>query len=228
VSASSGMTVLERWGSIGGAAGVAFVALTLIGGVIQGDVPVYTDGPTVIKEWFADNSDRYLVGWCLIVLGAFFFLAFLSVLVAAFARADEAQGPWPWLALLAGALVVVAAQVSSAFDPTLALLEGAVSDDVARTLSAADYVTFLLLYPFAGILALAVSLIIIKTGVLWRPLAWFGPLITLGGLVAATAPLEHDAEGALTTVGYVTLLAFLAWTAGVSASMIHAARRRRR
>lgn len=63
--------------------------------------------------------------------------------------------------------------------------------------------TFLLLYPFAGILALAVSLVIMKTGVLWRPLAWFGPLITLGGLVAATAPLNHDAEGALTTVSYL-------------------------
>lgn len=116
MSTSSAMTVLERWGRMGGAAGVAFVALTLIGGVVQHDVPVYTDGPSVIKEWFADNSDRYFVRWCLIVLGVFFFLVFLAVLVA-FARADDAHGPWRWLALLAGSLVVVAAQVSSAFRP---------------------------------------------------------------------------------------------------------------
>lgn len=38
------------------------------------------------------------------------------------------------------------------------------------------------------------------------------------------APLEHDAEGALTWVGYLTLFAFLAWVAGVAASMIRAER----
>jgi hypothetical protein len=83
----------------------------------------------------------------------------------------------------------------------------------------------LLLYPFAGVFALAVPIMIFRTGVLWRPLAWFGPLITLGGFVAATAPLQHDAEGALTTAGYVTFFAFLAWTSGVSASMSRAGRR---
>lgn len=145
--------------------------------------------------------------------------------MAALVRAEEAHGPWPWLALLAGVLVVVAAAVSSAFDPTLALLEGDVSDDLARTLSAVGHMTFLLLYPFAGVLALAVSLTILRTGLLWRPLAWFGPLITLGGLVAPTAALQHDAEGALTTVAYVTLVAFLAWTAGVSTSLMRAGRR---
>jgi hypothetical protein len=65
----------------------------------------------------------------------------------------------------------------------------------------------------------------VTTGVLWRVLAWFGPLITVGGLVALTAPLEHDAEGKLTTVGYVTLFAFLIWITAVSASMFHAGRR---
>jgi hypothetical protein len=143
---------------MGGAAGVAFVISHGRGWGGQGDVPVYTDGPIVIKEWFAHNSDRYLVGSCLIVLGVFFYLAFLAALVAALLRADEEHGPWPWLALLAGVHLVVAAQASVAFDPTLALLEGDVSDDVARTLSAADYMTFLLLYPFAGVLTLAVSL----------------------------------------------------------------------
>jgi hypothetical protein len=216
---------LERWGRIGGVAGVAFVVLTIAGGLVQGDVPVYTDSPAVIKEWFADNGDAYLVGGFLIVVGALFYLAFLAVLVAALFAAEEPRGPWPWLALLAGIGVVVAAQTSSAFDPTLALLEGDVSDDLARGLSAADYLTFLLLYPFAGVLALAASLTIARTGVLWRPLAWFGPPIALGGLVALAAPLQHDAEGTLTTVGYLTLFAFLVWVACVSASMIHAGRK---
>jgi hypothetical protein len=221
MATSGGGHPLDRWEEIGGVAGLVFVALTLVGGFVQGDVPVYTEGPGAVKDWFAGNSDRYLVGALLIVLGILFFLGFLAALVAALLRADT-HGPWPWLVLLAGAHLVVAAQASSAFDPTLALLEGDVSDDVARMLSAADYMTFLLLYPFSGVLTLAVSLSILRTAVLWRPLAWFGPLVTVGGLVAATAPLQHDAEGVLTTVGYVTLLAFLAWTAATSLSMVRA------
>ncbi len=80
--------------------------------------------------------------------------------------------------------------------------------------------TFGLMYPLAGAMALAVSLAIVRTGVLWRPLAWFGPLIAVGGLVSMTAPLQHDANGVLTTVGYLTMFAFLAWVAGAAASMI--------
>lgn len=214
----------NQWEVLGGLAGLLFVALTIAGGVVQGDVPVYSDGPAVIKEWFAENSDQYLVGALLIVLGVFFFLGYLAALMAGLLKA-AGGGLWPWLAVLAGVLLVVAAQASAAFDPTLALLEGDVSDDVARMLSAADYMSFLLLYPFAGVHALAVSVAIFRTGVLWRPLAWFGPVVTVGGLVAMTAPLEHDAEGVLTVMGYLTLFALLAWTAGVSLSLVRAASR---
>lgn len=139
---------------------------------------MYTDGPEAIKEWFARNSDRYLVGWCLLFLGAFFYLAFLAVLVVALARA----------------------------------------------LSAGDYMTFLSVYPLSGVLAFAVSLVGLRTGLFGRPLAWFGRLVALLGLVATTAPLQHDAEGALTYVGYATLLAFLVWIAGVSIAMARAPR----
>jgi hypothetical protein len=166
---ATGWKLPEQFSRIGGAAGLAFVALTVVGGIVQGDVPVYTEGPIKIKEWFAENSDRYLVGGLLIVLGALFFLTFLAALVAALFRAEAAHSPWPWLVLLAGVHLVVALQASTAFDPTLALLKGDVSDDLARTLSAADYMAFLLVYPFAGLLTLAASLSVLNTGVLGRP-----------------------------------------------------------
>lgn len=210
---------------VGGIAGLAFVALVVAGGVAQGDVPVYSEGPTVIKDWFANNGDRWLIAGCLLVLAMIFYVAFLAALVTSLLSADDGRSPWPLLALLAGVHLVVAVQASVAFDGTLALLKGEVSNDVARTLSAGDYMTFLLVYPFAGIQALAVSLCIFKTGVLSRALAWFGPIVAAGGLVAAAAPLEHDPEGVLTVVGYITLFAFLAFAAGVSLSMIRTARR---
>lgn len=209
----------------GGLAGLGFVALMIAGGVIQGDVPVYSDGPTAIKDWFANNGDKYLIAGCLMALGMIFYLVFLAVLVTSFFKADDVRSAWPWLALLAGVHLVVAVQASVAFDGTLALLEGEVSDDVARALSAGDYMAFLLLYPFAGIQALAISLCIFKTGVLSRALARFGPIVTAGGLIATAAPLEHDAEGALSIVGYGTLFGFLALSAGISLSMIRTVKR---
>lgn len=210
VTTPSGTRSMDRWGRIGGTAGVAFVVLTMAGGFVQGDVPVYSEGPAVIKEWFAANSDRYLVGSFLIVVGALCFLVFLAVLVNMLVRADDTHAPWPWMVLAGGVLVVVPPLVSTGFDPRLALLEGDVSDEVARSLSAGDYMTLLLMYPFAGAMALATSLAIARSDVLWRRLAWFGPFIALGGLVSMAAPLEHDAEGVLTWVGYLTLFAFLA------------------
>jgi hypothetical protein len=210
------MNTSER---LGGLAGILFVGLTVIGFIIQGDVPVFTDGPATIKEWFSENGDRYLAGWYLIILGLLFYLGFLASLTATFTRVEAAH-PWNWVALLGGIHVLVAAQASVAFDGTLALLEGDVTDDVAKTLSAGDYMAFMLTYFFAGILALAVSVMIVRTRMLWAPLAWFGPLVTIGGVVSVSAPLQHDAEGALTLVGYATLVAFLAWTAGVSCALL--------
>lgn len=218
--------LLNNRGLIGGIAGIAFVALMVAGGVVQGDVPVYSQEPAVIKDWFVDNSDRYLIGWCFIAVGVIFYLAFLAALISILVEADGTRSPWPWLSLIAGVHLVVAAQASVAFDGTLALLEGDVSDDVARTLSAGDYMTFLLLYPFAGIHTLAVSLSILRTGVLWRALGWFGPLVAVAGLVALAAPFERDAEGVLTTVGYITLFAFLAFSFAVALSMIQTGRQR--
>jgi hypothetical protein len=210
---------MNAWARVGGAAGIVFVILTVLGGFVQGDVPVYSDGPVTIKTWFAENSDQYLIGFYLISIGSLFYLWFLATLVSTLSGHENTR-PWNMVALLGGVHLLVAAQASLAFDGTMALLEGDLSDDLARTLSAGDYMTFLLAYFFAGILVLAVSVILMRTRLFWAPLAWFGPLITVGGIVAIAAPLEHDAEGALTVVGYGTLITFLAWTLGISFGLI--------
>jgi hypothetical protein len=205
---------------LGAACGIVFVTLTVVGGIVQGDVPVYTDGSTAIKQWFAANSDRYLAGALLIALGLLFYLAFLATLVAVLIRVEGPTRPWPWLALLGGVHLLVSVQAHIGFDGTLALLEGDVSDDLARTLSAADYMTFTPLYFFSGVLTLAVSVVIVRARMLWLPLAWLGGLVAVGGVASIFAPLEHDAEGLLTYVGYATLLALLVWVAGVSLALL--------
>jgi hypothetical protein len=136
-------------------------------------------------------------------------------------RAEDDGGPWSLVALLSGVLVFVAVQVSAPFDGTLALLKGDVSDDTARAFSAADYYALSATYPIAGVLTLAASVLILRTGILWPPLARLGMLVTAGGLIAGAAPLERDAEGVLTYAGYVTLLAFFVWTVGVSVALLH-------
>jgi hypothetical protein len=204
---------------LGGVAGIAFVVLTVLGGLVQGNVPVYSDGPAEIKQWFADNSGRYLAGYYLILLGVLFYLVFLAALVDLLMRAAGASRTWPLLALVAGLLVPVAAEVSSGFDGTLALLEGDVSDEVARALSAADYYTFSAMTAMAGVFTLAVSVVILRFGVLWRPLAWIGLLVTLGGVTGGAIPLEQD-PGILYVVSYLSLFAFLAWVASVAVVML--------
>lgn len=210
----------DNWIRYGGAAGIAFVILCIAGGFVQGDVPVYTDGSAQIKTWFAENSSRYLVGYGLIVLGLLVYLLYLATLVRVLMRVEDEGGPWSLVALFSGILVFIAAQVSGPFDGTLALLEGDVSDETARVFSAADYYAFSAMYPIAGVLTLAASVIILRTGVLWPPLAWLGMLITAGGIIAGAAPLERDAEGVLTSIGYITLFAFFTWTTGVSAVIL--------
>jgi hypothetical protein len=211
---------MRTWTRLGGAAGIAFVSLTILGGIVQGDVPVYSEGSTAIKQWFAENNGRYLIGGYCVILGLVFYLAFLATLVAVLSRAEGPARPLSWLALLGGVHLLVAVQASVAFDGTLALLKGDVSDDLARTFSAADYMTFIATYFFAGVLTLATSLVILRARLFWPPLAWLGGLITIGGMVSSTAPLQHDAEGTLTYVGYATLLAFLVWTAGISIALL--------
>jgi hypothetical protein len=205
---------------LGGAAGIAFVVLTVLGGVVQGNVPVYSDGPAEIKEWFADNSGRYLAGYYLVLLAVLFYLVFLAALVDLLMRAEGANRLWSLLALVAGLLVPIAAELSSGFDGTLALLEGDVSDDVARALSAADYYTFSAMTAMAGVFTLAVSVVILRCSVLWRPLAWLGFVVTLSGVTGGAIPLEQDPDGILYVVSYVSLFAFLAWVAGVGVVML--------
>jgi hypothetical protein len=213
-------SLLDHWVRLGGCAGIAFVAFTVLGFVVQGDVPVYSDGPSHIREWFAENGDRYLAGYYLILIGVFFYFPFLASFCTLLSRAEGSEHPWARAAFFAGIMVIVAALGSVGFDGTLATLEGDVSDDMARAISAADYYTFTLVALPGAALTLAASIVILRTAVLWRPLAWVGLLITIGGLIGTAAPTERDPEGTLTVVYYASFFALLVWLACVSVAML--------
>lgn len=213
-------TGADVWLRFGGAAGIAFVALTLAGGIVQGDVPVYADGATQIKQWFGDNAGRYLVGYYLIALAVLAYLAFLAGFTALLMRAERGAYPSSLFTLIAGVLVPAALIGSASFDGTLALLEGDVSDDVARVLSAADYYAYALVPLMLGLFSLASAVAIARTRVLWAPLAWAGFVIAAGGIAAGAVPIEQDPDGVLYTVGIVTLFAFFVWVLAISAAML--------
>lgn len=211
---------LGQWVRLGGCAGIAFVAFTAVGFVVQGDVPAYSDGPSHIRAWFAENSDRYLAGYYLILIGSFFYIPFLASFYALLSRAEGSERPWARAAFFAGIMLLVAALGSVGFDGTLATLEGDVSDDTARAISAADYYSFALVTLPGAALALAGSIVIVRTAVVWRPLAWFGLLITIGSLVGMAAPTQRDPDGALTTVNYASFLALLVWLGCIAVAML--------
>lgn len=210
----------DHWVRIGGVGGLAFVALAVGGFVVQGDVPVYADGPAQIKQWFADNADRYLAGYYLLALAIVAFLPFLAGLTTLLMRAHGGPHPSSLLALIAGVLVPVYATASTSFDGTLALLEGDVSDDVARVLSAADYYAYSVMPLMLGIFSLATSLALSRSRLLWHPLAWVGVLIGVAGIIAGAVPVERNPDGVLYVVGIATLFAFFVWVLALSVAML--------
>jgi Domain of unknown function (DUF4386) len=196
----------HRWTAL---SGIVFVVLMLTGAFFVTDVPEADASAHEIAGYLADsgNHTRNIVGAYLWVLGGLAFLGFVAGLRAVLRRAEG--GPGTLSSLVFGAGVVFTA-VWSVSAVTLAAVayavefsDAPVSDpDIVRVLPQMAGLLLLLGGGFAGILVLlATSILVFRTGVLPRWLAWFGIVVAIA--------LVFD-------VIYMNIVPLLAWVVGAS------------
>jgi hypothetical protein len=170
---------VERWAPIGG---IVFVVLMVVGSIFVGDLPSADDSDQEIADYLADsdNHTRNIIGAYLWVVGALFFLWFLTGLRSDLRKAEGGTGVLSNLAFGAGVAFAAVWMVSAAALASVAyaieLGDAPVSDpDLVRVLAPLGGLLLLLGGGFAGLLVLlAAALAIFRTGVFPRWLAWLG------------------------------------------------------
>ena len=223
--------LISQWWRLGGLFGIGFAVLFIVGLLIlQIDAVTYDDPIGEIKEYFVDDGDKYLVGDYLIGIGFvffffffFFFFPFPLSLRALLGRVEGGINLYSWLALVGGLTLALMGYASSIAIGALAL--GAAGDDSVND-SSVQTLVYLDAYGFAGVplfgalLFFAASVVIYRTGVLWRWLAFLGAAAGVLAVMGAAWPIDGDPEGFLGVVFNIALIGFLLWVLLISIGMV--------
>src|SRR5947208_12373086 len=204
-----------QWWRLGGVAGIIFVIIFLIGIIgLQGDTPMPDDSPADIRSYCLDHGRRYMVGDFLIGFGfIFFFLPFASVLRSYLGLAEGPLALWSRL-VFGGALLFTAVGAStSGIQGALAYSRGTFTDDnLLKTAIDINYYTFTSAFPFtAALMVLSASIVIWRTGALWRWLGALGFAFAVVAVISSLAVLNRDPMSALGLLGMIALVATDVW-----------------
>ncbi len=209
---------------LGGAAGIIMVILVVVGlfAIPPEMPPDYNDPVEEITAYFVDNDTAYLVGDYIAGLGfIIFFLIFLVSLSRVLRSAEGSGGLWSVLALVGGLVGLAFAGATATFWGVLAFQAAADGNDaIVRTLMYMQFVGDAFIPLPMSLLIFGSSMVIIKTGVLWKWLAWAGFPLSIAAVISPLAVIEGDPEGVFAIVGMVTLAIFLAWLLAISVGMI--------
>jgi hypothetical protein len=202
--------VKRRWAAL---SGIVFVVLMLTGAYFVTDVPEADASAQEIAGYLADSGDhrRNIIGAYIWVLGGLAFLGFIAGLRAVLRRAEGEPGTLSSVVFGAG---VVFTAVWSASAVALAAVayavefsDAPVSDpDLVRVLPQLGSLLLLLGGGFAGILLVAAtSILVFRTGVLPRWLAWLGIPVAVALVVDVT---------------YMNILPFVGWVLVASITLL--------
>jgi hypothetical protein len=220
----------DQWWRVGGALGLAWTVLFIIGAIlIQGGTPSRDDSTAEIRQYFTDDADAYLLGDYLVgVAFILFFLPFLVIL----SRLLREGGGWADLlarvALFAGIAAVIWGGVAGFAWGTLAIGAAGnpeVDDSVVRTLMEMDTYAFTGLALPVGLFMGATGLSIWLSGVLWRWLGIIGIVFSVAAFIGALWPVDGDEEGALAAIGGIALIGISLFILLISIGLLMAKRR---
>jgi hypothetical protein len=206
----------QQWWRVGGGFGIGFVILFLIGGIVlTGDTPTRDDSIEDIRRFFADDGEMYLAGDFLTGIAfVFFFLPYLVTLRWVLGSGEGWPPIWSWLTVIGGVSMLIIGGTSAVSFGALAISEGnpEIIDDAGvrllMELSTYAFTGFILTMAlFVG----AASLVVLRTGVLWRWLAALGFLAAVLMIIGAAWPIDGDEEGALAIPGFIGPPLTLLW-----------------
>ena len=200
----------HRWAAL---SGIVFVVLMLVGAAFVLDVPKGDASAQEIASYLTDsgNHTRNIIGAYLWVLGGLAFLGFVTGLRSVLRRAEGDPGTLSNLVFGAGVVFTAVWSVSAAAIASVAYAvefsDARVSNpDLVTVLPSLGGLLLLLGGGFAGILLLAAtSILIFRTGVLPRWLAWLGIIVAVS--------LVFD-------VAYMNILPLVGWVLVASIAML--------
>ncbi len=212
-----------KWWRVAGIAGVLTVIVFVVSFVLFGNPPGLDDPAQDVREYFEDSGGQIQFSNWLVALGiAFFFIVFASGLRSLLGPADASdRGLWS-RASFAGAVAIAAIGGAGAtFWGVAALSVDDLSDEVLVAVHHMDALLYQATMPFGFALLLATaSVVIVRSGVLWKWLGWLGFATALINVVAALWPLEGDNEGFLGILGFIGLILSFVWILIASFGMI--------
>jgi len=195
-----------KWEKVGLLAGIGFVVLAVVGGLIAGTPPKPSDGPQKIADYFKDNQDALKIGSYLTGLGLLLFLWFLASLFGRLRRAEGGAGRMSGIALTGGVVAVAIAAVGSGIAAYGALHIDASPGAFQISTIVFGYVGFA-----TAALAAGVAVVSMRTKLLPAWFAWASEGLALLWLVsAASVSTENDT---INVIGFITFLVWAVWIA---------------
>ncbi len=215
---------VDQWWRVGGLVGILFVVLFIIGAfIIEGDTPMSDDSASDIRKYFVDHPHKFLVGEFLIAFAfVFFLLPFASALRSFLGRAEGPAAIWSRLVFAGALLMTAVGAAASGLQGALAYSAAGFADDnILKTIVNANYYTFTTAFPFlAALMVLSASVVILRTGALWRWLGGFGVIFAIAAVISTLAVLNDDPMGPLGVLGFIVFIALGVWILIAGAGML--------
>ena len=202
--------IWPNWWRLAGVDGVIFVVLFIIGGpILQGDFPTRSDSIESIREYWVEDGDMYLIGDYITSLAfVIFYLPYVIGLRWFLGTAEGSPPIWSWMAFTGAIVAIVAGYAGAMVAGGLALgLEDNpdLDDATIQTLMDISAFTFSVFILGFGLFVGAAGFVVVRTGVLWRPLGALGLLAAVLLIIGSAWPIEGDEEGAVATFGFIGL-----------------------
>jgi hypothetical protein len=204
--------------------GLGWFALFAVGAIIlQGEPPAYNAPLAEVRQFFTDNSTRFLIGDYL--AGLAFLLLFLPFAVGFRSLLGAAEGE-PQIAsrlvLVGGLATVVIGDTATVFQDTLALgaANPELQDTTVRAFLYANAAAIAAIGLPAALFTFAASVVIWTTGVLWRWLAVVGLLAGVLLTIGTAFPVAGDPTGPLWTIRFLSFIALAVFVVSASIGML--------